>query len=105
MGSGPNVGLMAQQAEEYGSHDTTFEMVGDGAVTVRNSAGDTLLSHDVEEGDVWSCVESRMAQSRIGSACRQPSACNGLADRVLVGCSASARCGVDQETRAVPSRS
>ena len=53
MGSVPNVGLMAQKAEEYGSHDTTFEMVGDGTVTVRNRAGDTLLSHDVEEGDVW----------------------------------------------------
>ena len=53
MGSVPNVGLMAQKAEEYGSHDTTFEMVGDGTVTVRNSAGDTLLSHDVGEGDVW----------------------------------------------------
>ena len=39
MGSVPNVGLMAQKAEEYGSHDTTFEMVGDGTVTVRNSAG------------------------------------------------------------------
>ena len=53
MGSVPNVGLMAQKAEEYGSHDTTFEMVGDGTVTVRNSLGDTLLSHEVEEGDVW----------------------------------------------------
>lgn len=53
MGSVPNVGLMAQKAEEYGSHNTTFEMVSDGTVSVKNSAGETLLEHEVGEGDVW----------------------------------------------------
>jgi len=53
MGSVPNVGLMAQKAEEYGSHDKTFEMSESGTVRVVNSAGETLLSHDVETGDIW----------------------------------------------------
>ena len=53
MGSVPNVGLMAQKAEEYGSHDKTFEMSESGTVRVVNSAGETLLSHDVEKGDIW----------------------------------------------------
>ena len=53
MGTVPNVGLMAQKAEEYGSHDKTFEMAGNGAVRVVDSAGNTLLEHDVEEGDIW----------------------------------------------------
>jgi isocitrate dehydrogenase len=53
MGSVPNVGLMAQKAEEYGSHDTTFEAPGKGIISVLNSIGDTLIEHDVEEGDIW----------------------------------------------------
>jgi isocitrate dehydrogenase len=53
MGSVPNVGLMAQKAEEYGSHDTTFEMAGDGKIQVKDSSGAVLMEHDVEEGDVW----------------------------------------------------
>jgi isocitrate dehydrogenase len=53
MGSVPNVGLMAQAAEEYGSHDTTFEVPGPGTVEVVSSGGDVLLSHDVEAGDIW----------------------------------------------------
>jgi isocitrate dehydrogenase len=53
MGSVPNVGLMAQAAEEYGSHDTTFEVAGAGTVEVVASSGDVVLSHDVEAGDVW----------------------------------------------------
>jgi len=52
MGTTPNVGLMAQAAEEYGSHDTTFEMSGPGTVRV-TSAGATLLEHAVETGDIW----------------------------------------------------
>ena len=59
MGSVPNVGLMAQAAEEYGSHDTTFEIPGPGTVEVVSSSGDVLLSHEVEAGDVW-----RMARVR-----------------------------------------
>jgi isocitrate dehydrogenase len=53
MGSTPNVGLMAQKAEEYGSHDTTFEAPGDGVIKVVDSKGDTLIEHSVEEGDIW----------------------------------------------------
>ncbi len=54
MGTVPNVGLMAQQAEEYGSHDKTFEIGADGAVHVIDLAtGKTLLSHSVGEGDIW----------------------------------------------------
>ena len=53
MGTVPNVGLMAQKAEEYGSHDKTFEVESDGAVRVVNGAGDTVFEHHVEAGDIW----------------------------------------------------
>jgi isocitrate dehydrogenase len=53
MGSVPNVGLMAQKAEEYGSHDKTFEIAGDGQVRVVTAGGDVLMSFDVEAGDIW----------------------------------------------------
>lgn len=53
MGTVPNVGLMAQKAEEYGSHDKTFEIVADGTVEVIDGNGNVLLSHDVEVGDIW----------------------------------------------------
>ncbi|MCA9499813.1 MAG: NADP-dependent isocitrate dehydrogenase [Nitrospira sp.] len=53
MGSVPNVGLMAQKAEEYGSHDKTFEATGKGEVRVLDGAGNVLLQHDVEKGDIW----------------------------------------------------
>ncbi len=53
MGSVSNVGLMAQKAEEYGSHDKTFEIPQDGTVRVVNAAGETLVEHAVEEGDIW----------------------------------------------------
>ncbi len=53
MGTIPNVGLMAQKAEEYGSHDKTFEMPEDGTVKVISAAGNVLLEHDVEKGDIW----------------------------------------------------
>ncbi|QSX28640.1 NADP-dependent isocitrate dehydrogenase [Shewanella cyperi] len=53
MGSVPNVGLMAQKAEEYGSHDKTFEVAEDGEITVVNSAGTVLMRHQVEAGDIF----------------------------------------------------
>jgi isocitrate dehydrogenase len=53
MGSVPNVGLMAQAAEEYGSHDKTFKAPGNGTIRVVNASGKTLLEHKVEEGDIW----------------------------------------------------
>lgn len=53
MGSVPNVGLMAQKAEEYGSHDKTFEAKADGSIRVVDANGNTLLEHSVEQGDIW----------------------------------------------------
>lgn len=59
MGSVANVGLMAQKAEEYGSHDKTFEVPTDGTVRVVDDAGHTLMQHSVEQGDIW-----RMCQTK-----------------------------------------
>ncbi len=53
IGSTSNIGLMAQKAEEYGSHDTTFEIPQNGKIEVVNKDGDVLLAHDVQVGDVW----------------------------------------------------
>jgi isocitrate dehydrogenase len=53
MGSVPNVGLMAQKAEEYGSHDKTFEIAADGSVRIVDGAGNVLIEHAVEQGDIW----------------------------------------------------
>ena len=53
MGTVPNVGLMAQKAEEYGSHDKTFEISSAGKVQVVNDSGAILIEHEVEEGDIW----------------------------------------------------
>ncbi|MFC4634314.1 NADP-dependent isocitrate dehydrogenase [Dokdonia ponticola] len=53
MGTVPNVGLMAQKAEEYGSHDKTFEIEKDGTVAVIDDQGNTLLEHSVSQGDIW----------------------------------------------------
>jgi isocitrate dehydrogenase len=53
MGSVPNVGLMAQAAEEYGSHDKTFKAPGNGTIRIVDASGKTLLEHKVEEGDIW----------------------------------------------------
>jgi isocitrate dehydrogenase len=53
MGTVPNVGLMAQKAEEYGSHDKTFEIKGNGTVRVIDSQGTILMEHAVENGDIW----------------------------------------------------
>jgi len=59
MGSVSNVGLMAQKAEEYGSHDKTFQIPVNGVVKVTNSAGNVLMEHKVEQGDIW-----RMCQTK-----------------------------------------
>ena len=59
IGTVPNVGLMAQAAEEYGSHDKTFEMTANGTVRVLNAAGDVLLEHDVEVGDIWRGTQAK----------------------------------------------
>jgi isocitrate dehydrogenase len=59
IGTVANVGLMAQAAEEYGSHDKTFEIPADGTVTVVNQAGEVLLAHDVEAGDIWRACQAK----------------------------------------------
>jgi isocitrate dehydrogenase len=59
IGTVPNVGLMAQAAEEYGSHDKTFEIPADGTVTIVNRAGRVLLAHDVEAGDIWRACQTK----------------------------------------------
>jgi isocitrate dehydrogenase len=61
MGSVPNVGLMAQAAEEYGSHDKTFRIAGDGVVKVTDEAGNVLLEHAVETGDIWRMCQTKDA--------------------------------------------
>src|SRR5690606_11085303 len=61
MGSVPNVGLMAQKAEEYGSHDKTFEIPENGIVKVVNSKGEVLLEHQVEKGDIWRMCQTKDA--------------------------------------------
>jgi len=59
IGSVPNVGLMAQAAEEYGSHDKTFEMKTAGRVEVVNSKGEVLISHEVGAGDIWRATQTK----------------------------------------------
>ncbi|WP_297591387.1 NADP-dependent isocitrate dehydrogenase [uncultured Corynebacterium sp.] len=61
MGTVPNVGLMAQKAEEYGSHDKTFKIPADGTVQVVASNGDVLIEHDVEAGDIWRATQTKDA--------------------------------------------
>ncbi len=61
MGTVPNVGLMAQKAEEYGSHDKTFEIASNGKVQVIDGNGTVLLEHNVEEGDIWRMCQTKDA--------------------------------------------
>ncbi len=64
MGTVPNVGLMAQKAEEYGSHDKTFEIKEKGTVNVIDANGNVLLSHEVESGDIWRMCQAKDAPIR-----------------------------------------
>jgi isocitrate dehydrogenase len=64
MGTTPNVGLMAQKAEEYGSHDKTFEISAAGTVRVVDGDGETLLSHEVQAGDIWRMCQTKDAPIR-----------------------------------------
>ena len=61
MGSTPNIGLMAQAAEEYGSHDKTFEVSAPGSVRVVDEAGATLIEHEVDTGDIWRMCQTKDA--------------------------------------------
>jgi len=64
MGSVPNVGLMAQAAEEYGSHNKTFEIPANGVLRVTDASGNVLLEHAVEEGDIWRACQTKDAPIR-----------------------------------------
>lgn len=64
MGTVPNVGLMAQKAEEYGSHDKTFEIPAAGTVRISDAAGKVLLEHTVEQGDIWRACQVKDAPIR-----------------------------------------
>ncbi len=64
MGTVPNVGLMAQKAEEYGSHDKTFEIASAGTVRVVDAAGTVLMDHEVEAGDIWRACQTKDAPVR-----------------------------------------
>jgi isocitrate dehydrogenase len=59
MGTVPNVGLMAKKAEEYGSHDKTFELAEDGIMRIVDTAGNVLTQHDVEKGDIWRACQTK----------------------------------------------
>ncbi len=61
MGTVPNVGLMAKKAEEYGSHDKTFEIQQDGVVRVVDTSGNVLIEHPVEKGDIWRMCQTKDA--------------------------------------------
>ena len=61
MGTVPNVGLMAQKAQEYGSHDKTFEVPSEGKMEVLDASGGVLMSHDVEQGDIWRACQVKDA--------------------------------------------
>ncbi|WP_410494605.1 NADP-dependent isocitrate dehydrogenase [Corynebacterium belfantii] len=61
MGTVPNVGLMAQKAEEYGSHDKTFKIAAEGKVVVVNATGEALIEHNVEAGDIWRACQAKDA--------------------------------------------
>ena len=61
MGTVPNVGLMAQKAEEYGSHDKTFEIKSNGTVRIVDANGNVLIEHSVEEGDIWRMCQAKDA--------------------------------------------
>lgn len=61
MGTVPNVGLMAQAAEEYGSHDKTFEVEADGVIEVIDANGNVLMKHNVEAGDIWRMCQTKDA--------------------------------------------
>ncbi len=64
MGTVPNVGLMAQKAEEYGSHNKTFEIPADGKVRVITESGEQLIEHDVAKGDIWRMCQAKDAPIR-----------------------------------------
>ena len=99
MGTVPNVGLMAQQAEEYGSHDKTFEIPEDGVANIVDlDTGEVLLTQNVEEGDIWRmCHRQGRGDPRLGQAGRHARAQLRHAGGVLARPVTSARERAAQE--------
>ena len=103
MGSVPNVGLMAQAAEEYGSHDKTFEIPADGTVRVVRRSGDTLLEFAVGEGDVWRMCNVRdLAVQDWVKLAVDPRPGHRCSDGVLARRRPGARRATDRQGRALP---
>ena len=105
MGTTPNVGLMAQKAEEYGSHDKTFEIAAAGKVRVVDSSGTTVLEHDVEAGDIWRACQTKDAPVRdwVRLAVERARA-TGVARRLLARRDPRARRRGPQEGPRLPGR-
>jgi isocitrate dehydrogenase len=85
MGSVPNVGLMAQKAEEYGSHDKTFQIAADGVVKVTDDAGNVLLEQPWKPATSGACARPRTRRSRTGSSWPSTRPPEQHAGRVLAG--------------------
>ena len=98
MGTTPNVGLMAQKAEEYGSHDKTFEISAPGTVRVVDASGTALLEHDVEAGDILRACQTKDAPiSRLGRPRGLARAGDRRARRLLARRDARPRRGAAEE--------
>ena len=104
MGTVPNVGLMAQKAEEYGSHDKTFEIPEDGVADIVDiDTGEVLLTQNVEEGDIWRMPDRQgRGDPGLGQAGRHPRPRLRDAGGVLAGYRTSARERAAQEGQGVP---
>ena len=86
MGSVSNVGLMAQKAEEYGSHDKTFELASARTIRVIDASGGVLLTHAVEAGDIWRmCTVKDAPIQELGETRCEPSARNRCPRSLLAG--------------------
>lgn len=102
MGSVPNVGLMAQAAEEYGSHDKTFLIPADGVVRVTDEAGNVLLEHAVESGDIWRMCQTKDAPVQDWVKLAVNRARDRRTGRVLARPGARARRADHREGRTLP---
>ena len=99
MGTVPNVGLMAQKAEEYGSHDKTFQAPAEGVIRVVAAEGKILIEHAVQKGDIWRGCQTKDAPIKDWvqlAVSRAPG--DRMAGDFLVRCSACARCPTHSES-------
>ena len=105
MGSVPNVGLMAQAAEEYGSHDKTFEIAAKGTVQLVDAAGTVLIEHAVEAGDIWRACQTKDVPIRdwVKLAVTRARA-SGTPAIFWLDAESRARRQPDRQDRAVPAR-